>query len=219
MLPEPRRNQGGFERTGGFAAWDLKSAVTLGGVALIAAALTAILYADFWKFKATAPGGFGMEAERQATKGIEEALADVEVATVSAAKGPADTDSAETPPAAPDEKSDDEPRCARMRCNFAYGTPLRATECGAQPSNGASPRRRSGALPWRTSDTSHPRQRSLIGVAPEKPRLIYGDHPGPSSWWRTRTRVTGEQAAAQARTDAFRRILHEQLRSRPPPEE
>lgn len=74
-------------------AWDLGSAPIVGAVALVTAALTVVLFADFSRFKASGPGGFGMEAERYAAK-VEEAVA--EVVASGDAKGPgADTVTAE----------------------------------------------------------------------------------------------------------------------------
>jgi hypothetical protein len=58
------------------AAWQLGSAPTVAMVALTTAALMAVMFADFSRFKASGPGGFGMEAERQAAR-VENALAEV----------------------------------------------------------------------------------------------------------------------------------------------
>ena len=67
----------GLVAVGVIACWALGSAPMVAVVVLIGAALTAVLYADFLKFRATGPGGFLMEAERQATR-VEEALLEVE---------------------------------------------------------------------------------------------------------------------------------------------
>jgi hypothetical protein len=50
------------------AAWQLRSTATLAVVATMGVATTTILCADFSSFRAGAPGGFRMEAERSAAQ-------------------------------------------------------------------------------------------------------------------------------------------------------